>query len=100
MTLALHVPVTRRIGEHRRRYAQHAIVEDIQDVDAREAAARVARAGVLDRAQDRAAVVHGFHRELVVSRHCETWFGWRRGALAALRGRTRRGRRVPTRATP
>ena len=55
MALALHVTVARRAGERLRRDVEHAIVEDVQDVQTGQPAAGVARAGVDDEPQHLAA---------------------------------------------
>ena len=69
MALALHVAVAAAIRDGPGRDAKDAVVEHIQNVDARQAAARVARARVLDRLQDALAVLQRFQRELLIREH-------------------------------
>ena len=50
-----------------RRHAQHAVVEHVENVDARQAAARVAGAGVEDISEQVAAIANRFETQFVVS---------------------------------
>ena len=53
VALALDVAVAVRVAERLRRHAQDAIVEHVEDVEAGQAAAGVARAGVIDYSSSR-----------------------------------------------
>ena len=72
VALALDVAVAVAVRERLRRDAQHAVVEHVQDVDARQAAAGVAGAGVEDGLQDLPPVVDRLQPEFVVGQ------SWRR----------------------
>ncbi len=67
VTLALDVAVAPWIEARSGRDAKDAIIEDVQDVRAREAPAGVAGARVFNPTKDIAAVAQGFLRELLVS---------------------------------
>ena len=66
MSFALDVAIAVRIGERLRRDVQHAIVKHVQNVDARQAAARVAGAGVIDDREQVAAILDRFAAQFVV----------------------------------
>src|SRR4051794_35155876 len=66
MPLTLDVPIALRIRERRGRDIEHAVVEHVENIGAREAAPRMPRARVLDDLQNPLAVAKGFEGELVV----------------------------------
>ena len=66
MALALHVTVAGRTAECFGRDVEHAVVEDVQDVQTGQPAARVARARTDNEVQHRAAQHDGFELEFVV----------------------------------
>jgi hypothetical protein len=69
VAFALDIAVAVWVGEGFGGNAEDAVVEDVKDVEAREGAAGVARAGVVDGREGAAAEVEGFESKIVV-RHC------------------------------